>query len=143
MGIFDWLFGKKKEATKEISGDIALAGACCEICKRVFKPGIHGGACPNCFSKLLNPSGSKVHARFCVDCLGVSFERLGTCPQCGANLMHSVLSCYSEEIIQEMLKHKKEFRNKGVQIKPNGRIELINKEGLQTVGKVAPRGEVK
>ncbi|MBE9592403.1 MAG: tetratricopeptide repeat protein, partial [Proteobacteria bacterium] len=115
------------------SGEIAIAGACCEICKRVFMAGVLGGECPNCLSKLPKSPDWEVSSRFCIDCLGGSPESLIagrlTCPQCGARLMNSVLP-YDEEAIEETLKdiNKKGFRNKEVRIKPDGKIELVDKD---------------
>lgn len=101
-----------EEGTRKLIGeydikDIAIAGACCEICGKVFKTGILGRECPECVSKLPNQRDYSILARFCIDCLGGNsadpFSGSVTCPQCGARLENSVLSVYDEETIECML----------------------------------------
>lgn len=101
-----------EERTCKLTGefdikDIAIAGACCEICGKVFKTGILGRECPECMSKLPNQRDYSILARFCVDCLGGNsadpFSGSVTCPQCGARLENSVLSVYDDETIERML----------------------------------------
>jgi len=96
MGFLSRLFGCAKES---ISSDVR-AGDCCELCKRNYK-GEHrwGLECPNCISKLPNDRDYDIAARFCDSCLleekrkVIPLARMGTgsCPQCGAELLDSIL----------------------------------------------------
>jgi len=96
MGIFNKIFGSRRKARKKElieSKQIAIAGACCEICKRVFIGRVDRGECKNCYSRLPKPPRSNILARFCINC-----ARFMTCPQCGARLIDSVIPFHKESI---------------------------------------------
>lgn len=86
-------------AKRSMSHDVR-AGDCCELCKRNYKDEHRWGLeCPNCISKLPNDKDYQIAARFCHDCLlqvkrkEIPLAQMGTrrCPQCGAELMDSIL----------------------------------------------------